>query len=218
MNKMFKAVLDLRELEKYANGNNIINNIIPEIKIVFVFVYILFITSIEKYNLSLIISIGIIPISIFFLTEINGKIFLSKLLLPVIFSISLGILNPILDTEIIKGIISLLTLVLKSTFSISMTLLLVSTTPITELVKGFNFLKFPKSIIYLFFLMYRYIAILLKEVGTTMEAYSLRNPIKRGLYISTWGSLIGQIIIRSFNRSETIYQAMLIRGFEIDNE
>ncbi len=174
MNKFFYAVLDLRELEQYSSKENIINSIKPEIKVLTAFLYILFVTSINKYNLSLIILAGVCPVIIFFLTDIEGKVFLRKLIIPVFLSISLGILNPFLDSDFLMGIISLITLLLKSTFSISMTLLLVSTTPLNQLVKGFRFFKIPKSIIFLFFLMYRYIVILLEEIGKTMDAYSLR--------------------------------------------
>ncbi|OQY38445.1 MAG: hypothetical protein B6229_05860 [Spirochaetaceae bacterium 4572_7] len=218
MNKFFKAVLDLRELEQYSNKKNIINDINPEIKVVLVSFYILLVTTINKYNLSLVLIVGIVPTVIFFLTEIEGKVFLFKLIIPVFLSITFGILNPFLDIDFFHGIISLLTLVLKSTFTISMTLLLVCTTPIKQLIKGFSFFKIPKSIIYLFFLMYRYIVILLEEIGRTMDAYSLRATMQKGLHSSSWGSLVGQIVIRSYYRSENIYQAMLIRGIDLDSE
>lgn len=214
MNKFLKAVLDLRELEQYANKKNVINNIKPEIKLIFVFFFVIFVTSINKYNLSLIIITGIVPTFIFFLTNIDGKVFVSKLIIPVFLSISLGILNPFLDDSLYMGIISLCTLVLKSAFTISLTLILVSTTTIKGIINGLRFFKIPKSIILIFFLMYRYIVILLEEIGKTMDAYQIRAPKCRGLHFSVWGSLIGQIIMRSYSRADNVYQAMLLRGLE----
>ncbi|QEN03464.1 cobalt ECF transporter T component CbiQ [Thiospirochaeta perfilievii] len=218
MNKFIRSIADLTQLEKYANRDSVVHRVYPEIKVVSVLLYTLFVTSIGKYNISLVIVVGIIPTTIFFISEINGKEFISKLFLPLIFSCSLGILNPVLDSSFLSGTISLFTIILKSLFTISMTLLLVSTTPLRDLVKAFNFLKIPKPLVFLFFLIYRYIFILLEECGKTIEAYSLRVNSEKGLHISSWGSLVGQIIIRSYIRSESIYQAMLIRGMDIDSE
>ena len=47
----------------------------------------------------------------------------------------------------------------------------------------------------------------------TLRAYSLRAPQQKGVHRSAWGSLAGQLILRTFDRGQRIYEAMCLRGF-----
>ena len=54
---------------------------------------------------------------------------------------------------------------------------------------------------------------MLEEVGIMTNAYHLRAPGQRGIRVDAWGSFLGQLILRSMDRSQMIYQAMCLRGF-----
>ena len=45
------------------------------------------------------------------------------------------------------------------------------------------------------------------------EAYHLRAPGQKGIHISAWGSFLGQLLLRSMDRAEDLYESMLLRGF-----
>ena len=47
-------------------------------------------------------------------------------------------------------------------------------------------------------------------------AYSLRAPGQKGIHFRVWGSLVGMLLLRSMDRSETVYQSMTLRGFQGD--
>ena len=224
MNKFIKSILDLNELEQFARKKNRLNQMHPSLKIVVTLIYIIIITYVSKYNLNGILLLGLYPIVIISFTDIPIKAFCSKLVIPIIFSISLGVFNPFLDREILMrigslnisgGFISLLVLIFKAMFSISSTILLVATTSISEIGRGLEVLKLPKRLVVLLLLMYRYIGVLLNEVSKTIDAYHLRTGSNKGIHISVWGSLVGQIMIRSYRRSEEVYKAMLLRGYNI---
>lgn len=222
MNSFQKSIFDLRELEQYNKKNHVVNRMHPASKIFITLVYILLLSSVDKYNISLMLLMGVFPIFIVTLIDIPIRVIGSKLFLPLIFSVSLGIFNPIFDRETIMtignieisgGVLSFFVLVLKGIFLITTTLCLVATTTMEEIAKGLEFYKVPKSITMVLVLMYRYITVLLSQVSQTIDAYQLRASYKKGIHISTWGSLIGQIAIRSFKQSEEIYNAMLLRGY-----
>ena len=59
----------------------------------------------------------------------------------------------------------------------------------------------------------RFILPLVCAVGLMTEAYSLRAPGQRGVHISAWGSFLGQLLLRSMDRAESLYSSMLLRGF-----
>ena len=45
------------------------------------------------------------------------------------------------------------------------------------------------------------------------QAYSLRAPGQKGVHISAWGSFLGQLLLRSMDRAEALYESMGLRGF-----
>ena len=45
------------------------------------------------------------------------------------------------------------------------------------------------------------------------EAYHLRSPGQKGIHISAWGSFLGQLLLRSMDRAEELYNSMLLRGY-----
>lgn len=62
-------------------------------------------------------------------------------------------------------------------------------------------------------LIYRYISVLLAETQRVVQAYELRAPGQKGIHFKVWGSLMGQMLIRSMDRAELIYESMCLRGF-----
>ena len=62
-------------------------------------------------------------------------------------------------------------------------------------------------------LTYRYITVLLEEVNRMMQAYALRAPNQKGVHISAWGPLTGQLLLRSVDRANAVYESMMLRGY-----
>ena len=61
--------------------------------------------------------------------------------------------------------------------------------------------------------LYRYIFVLAEEGGRVSRGRSLRSFGKRGEGMSSYGSLIGNLLLRTWRRAERIHMAMLARGF-----
>ncbi len=59
----------------------------------------------------------------------------------------------------------------------------------------------------------RYLLLLLHETSRMTTAYALRAPRRRGIYFRDWGAFAGNLLLRSFDRAETVHDAMLLRGF-----
>ena len=134
----------------------------------------------------------------------------------------MGLLNPIFDRQIVTqigtlavsgGVVSMLTLVMKGVFCLLASFLLMATTTIEEICRALRQLHLPKTITSLLLLTFRYIGVLLSEVSVMQEAYSLRAPGQKGVHISAWGSFLGQLLLRSMDRAEALYESMELRGF-----
>jgi cobalt/nickel transport system permease protein len=82
-----------------------------------------------------------------------------------------------------------------------------------RLASALRMLKIPRLFVLQLLLTYRYISVLMEEVARILRAYSLRAPGQKGVHRSAWGSLAGQLILRTFDRAQRVYEAMCLRGF-----
>jgi cobalt/nickel transport system permease protein len=62
--------------------------------------------------------------------------------------------------------------------------------------------------------LYRYIFVLTEEGGRAARARQLRSCGKKGLGISSFGALIGNLLLRTWQRAERVHISMLSRGFD----
>jgi len=103
----------------------------------------------------------------------------------------------------------------KAWLSILSLILLTSTTKFTSLLKGLEQLRMPRVMVMLLSFMYRYIFVLVDEVMRMKQARDSRNFGGRRLWqMRTIGNMIGTLFIRSYERGERVYAAMLARGFD----
>lgn len=119
------------------------------------------------------------------------------------------------------GIVRFISIMIRSWLSVQMAILLVTTTPFPDLIHAFEHLRVPRSLTTIVAFLYRYLFILTDEVYRLLRARQARSAgipkLKRGGKL-TWrakvaGSLAGQLFLRSYERSDRIYHAMLARGY-----
>jgi cobalt/nickel transport system permease protein len=111
------------------------------------------------------------------------------------------------------GVLSLLTVLLKLLLCVTAVLLLVATTPLTQLSAQLRRLHIPGVIVTVFEMTFRYIGVLANEAFLMTTAYSLRSGGKKALEMRHMGSFLGQLLLRGFDRAERVYNAMLCRGY-----
>jgi len=114
-----------------------------------------------------------------------------------------------------SGLQVLTNIVIKAWLSIVSLILLTSTTKMTGLLKGLEQLRMPKVMVMILSFMYRYLFVLFDEVMRMKQARDSRNfGGKRLWQIRTIGNMIGTLFIRSYERGERVYAAMVARGFD----
>jgi cobalt/nickel transport system permease protein len=94
-------------------------------------------------------------------------------------------------------------------------LLLVATTPFTELTAQLRRLHAPMVFVMVFEMTFRYIGVLLEEVYSMTTAYKLRAGNKKALEMRHMGSFVGQLLLRGFDRAERVHAAMRCRGYSL---
>lgn len=107
-------------------------------------------------------------------------------------------------------------LVVRFTLSVSALLILVEITGFSGFCSALSCLKVPRVMITQLLLMHRYSFLLSDEVRRLRCAYSLRaphSPKNKKISLRVFGSMSGNLLLRTFDRAETVHQAMLCRGF-----
>jgi len=114
-----------------------------------------------------------------------------------------------------SGLLILWNVVIKAWLSVLFMILLTATTPLTNLLKGMEQLGLHRVLLMILSFMYRYIFVLVDEAMRMQRARDSRNfGGKRFQQIKTIGNMVGTLFIRSYERGERVYVAMLARGFE----
>jgi cobalt/nickel transport system permease protein len=118
------------------------------------------------------------------------------------------------------GLLRFLTIVWKSGISMQAALLLTATTHFLDVLRAIQALHMPKIIVALLSFMYRYLFILIDEAQRLLRARDCRSAALDGSgggsllwRAQVTGRLVGTLFLRSFERSERIYIAMLSRGY-----
>jgi len=102
----------------------------------------------------------------------------------------------------------------KAWLSILSLILLTSTTRFNTLLEGLGKLRMPRVMVIILSFMYRYIFVLVDEVMRMKQARDSRNFGGSRLWkLRTIGNMIGTLFIRSYERGERVYAAMLARGY-----
>lgn len=114
-----------------------------------------------------------------------------------------------------SGIQVLVNLLIKAWLSILALIWLSSTTKLTSLLYGLEQLHVPRVMVMILSFMYRYIFILIDETMRMKQARDSRNfGGKRLWQMRTIGNMVGTLFIRSYERGERVYSAMVARGFD----
>jgi cobalt/nickel transport system permease protein len=136
-------------------------------------------------------------------------------------------LGPFGLTATREGVEDFLAILARSWVSVQVALLLAFTTPFPDLIDALRSLRVPTIMVSIIGFMYRYLAVIGDEADRMNRARasrsaSLATPSTSGpdwAQVLTWrarvtGGMVGSLFIRSYERSERVYAAMLARGFD----
>lgn len=113
------------------------------------------------------------------------------------------------------GLVAFTTALVKSTICLFTIVLFSNTTPFADLLRMFRRWGVPALMITILALMYRYVFVLIDEMERMQRARASRTFVKKRW--TQWKSLstvIAQSFLRSTERAERIYAAMLARGWK----
>jgi cobalt/nickel transport system permease protein len=217
-------------LDQYSEGHSIIHRLDPRAKFTGMLVFILGVVltpvaywlSFVCYLVLLLILIGLSRVSFMYLLKRSLVAFpfmvMIALYIPffksgeVFYTIQLWSWHISLT---LTGLELMGTLLAKACLSVMGITILMATTSMSDLLKGLEKLKCPQLLIMLLSFMYRYLFVLSDEAMRLKQARDSRHFGGNALLsIRTAGHMAGSLFVRSYERGERIYSAMLSRGFD----
>jgi len=224
---MFKILLP--ELLFMKSSDNLLESLDPRTKIVSYFAIILCVVLTPITHLRDFALYFLLVLAMSFLSRITPKQILKKVCILIPFVLFVAMFVPFVKEGHIccalkigifrlnvtyEGIWTFLNIMVKSSLSILLLVIASSTTTFPDFLKGLDLLHIPRLIIMLMSFMYRYIFVILDEARRLIRARSLRYFGSRYReQFRVLGYMIGVLFIRTFERAERIYHAMILRGF-----
>ena len=214
-----KSIASLRELEEFSSSSSAFCS--APVKILAALVFIVCVVSFGVYDTRVCLFFAY-PLALFFIVRPPARFFFSRVLIVLPFVLFAGISNIIFDSsaaelpfglELRGGIVSCFTLVCKACLCAGAVLFLALTTPINAIAGGLRRLKIPRVLVLQIVLTLRYLELMLQEAGRMHSAYVLRAPGCGGIKFSDWPKIVARLFLRSLDRAENVYAAMLCRGF-----
>lgn len=184
--------------------------------------FIITLISTGKYDFFRTLSFAAFPIFIIISADIPILYLIKRLLILSPFVIIMAAANPFLDRtpvtavgaiSITAGMLSASVIMVKALLSLSMMLLLDRCISINGLCHALQRFGVPAVFTTQLLLMHRYAFLIFSEAATMLKARDLRASGKRGKGPVDTANLIGSLLLRSAERSERVYKAMLARGF-----
>ena len=120
------------------------------------------------------------------------------------------------------GLVRFVSILIRSWLAVQTAVLLTATTQFPDLMHGLSHLRVPMILVGIISFMYRYLFVLVDEVMRLLRARQARsarlpNSGTHGGSI-VWrakvaGGMVGQLFLRSLDRSDAVYNGMLARGY-----
>lgn len=119
------------------------------------------------------------------------------------------------------GLLRFVSILIRAWLSVQLAILLVAVTRFPDLIHALEHLRVPAILTTIIAFLYRYLFVLTDEVFRLLRARQARSATATGSRSGggvVWqakvaGNMAGQLFLRSYERSDRIYNAMLSRGY-----
>ncbi|NJN83919.1 MAG: cobalt ECF transporter T component CbiQ [Caldilineaceae bacterium] len=221
--------------DSYHQGESVIHRLDPRTKILIAVGFILTVslTPVGLFDLYLALFVMVMAVAVG--SGIGAGLVLKRAFVALPFALAAVALPFTMPGEVIavvpifggidvtlEGTVRALSIMVKSWISVQAAIVLITLTPFHDLLWGLGELHVPRPIIAIVSFMYRYLFVLSDEVLRLLRARASRAAAMPGVRSGgplLWrgkvaGYMAGGLMLRSFDRSERIYNAMAARGYD----
>ena len=178
-------------------------------------------------DLRLLPAMALVTFILFILSHLPFSFLVKRLSYPLVFFLVLSILLPFVSGSTVlwqmgpiairqEGLLSVVLILTRFVCILTVAIVLFGTAPLLQTIKAMLALGLPAILADMTLLAYRYIYELADYLERAQRATRLRgfshHQLNRRMP-NTLASLAGSLLVRSYERSERIYHAMILRGY-----
>lgn len=206
-----------------ASQDTAVHRVDPRAKIITTIIFLAAVVSFGKYEISQMVPFVIYPVYLISAGNIPAGYILKKVVYVSPFALMIGIFNPLLDHNTVLmldgypvhgGWVSLCSIMLRFFLTVTTALALIACTGFNNVCYALHKLGAPRVFVVQLLFIYRYLFVLMEEGARMVRARNLRSFDGRGSGLAVYGSLVGHLLLRTVNRAQRIYNAMVCRGFD----
>jgi cobalt/nickel transport system permease protein len=212
-------------LDEYAHLDSPLHRWEPKYKLVGLAVLIFAFSFVQ--DLRLLPAMLAVSLTLYIVSRLPLSYLLTRLRAPGFFLLIMAVLLPFLAGRTVilrigplalrqEGCLDLLLIVVKFVSILTAGLVLFGTAPFLTTIKAMRALGLPPILADMTLFSYRYIYEIGDDLETMEKAMGLRGCRARrlgGRTLSVLASLAGSILVRSYEQSERVYKAMVLRGY-----
>ncbi len=219
------AYSGLGRLDRLSCRDTIVHRLDPRAKVVATMLFVVAVVSFPRYEVLSLSPFFLFPVLMATLGDIPAGFIAKKVLAVSPFVLFVGIFNPLFDhgtvtiapgVSVAAGWISFASILVKFALTISAALLLIATTSFPGICRALRRLGFPALFVSQLLFLYRYLFVLMEEAMRVVRARDMRSFGRRGAGVRVFVRIVGTLFLRTVERAERIYGAMLARGFRGD--
>lgn len=197
-------------IEAVAAGDTPVHRLDPRVKIVGLIALVVVAVTTPVGAWAAFASYGLVLVALSLVARLPLAYVLRRLAIVVPFLAAVALLPLVMP----DGVRVALTLAAKAATGVLAMVLLSSTTPFPQLLRGFERLKAPRLLVMIVAFMWRYLHVIGEELHRMRIARQARGFQRRGIWqVSALGQTIAALFIRSLERGERVYLAMASRGY-----
>lgn len=219
-NRLQRLLVQLSSFERAAPNGITID---PRARIIVTVVYLIVMLSVPIVRLSELLLYALFPIICAADVWIGYRPILRQSLFVAPFAALIGVFNIFYHREaafaigpvvITRGWLEFGAIIVRGVLSVQALLVLVRTEGFNRICFSLQQLGVPAVLTTQLAMMYRYLTVLVGQLLSLSRARSARSFGRRAMPVSEWGAIVGQLIVRTFDRAERISMAMSARGFD----
>ncbi len=207
----------------YVHEHSLVHHLAPEAKVLAAFLFVLSVAITPREAVWGFAAYALIVATVVGASRVPPRFVLARLLaiLPfVVFALFLPFIGEGKDVEVLgvmvsgDGLWAMWNILAKATLGATASILLAATTETPDILKALNRLRVPAVITGIASFMIRYLEVVAGELGRMRTAMTARG------YDPSWlgqarpiASSAGTLFVRSYERGERVYEAMLARGY-----
>jgi cobalt/nickel transport system permease protein len=218
-------------IDRFAQGSSPIHRLDAQSKLLAILAYTAVLISFDRYAVSMLAPMAVLPVAMLLFAGIPLSFALRRVLILSPFILATCLLAPLYDHSLHHvhlanwqgslsgGWLTLIDVAVKFTLGVLALTALISTTPFGLLLEALRKFHVPKLLVMQLGFLYRYIFVLIDESMRIRRARDFRGAVAASVphRLRAVGGIIGSLFVRTLERSDRVYMAMLARGYDGQN-